>query len=206
MVIFKWWFTSWSSVMWYEGSADLTVKPCDSQTYWGTTVSLPSHQASLKSKQISHKIVNCFFLLWILANIPFLVHEMCTIRITKMFPQILSKPSSVDGMIPVWDCIRGVGQPVSIYQGSLCVANFIPGLKWELKAALLKSWWVIFTYIFGHQYCWEWQFVPNSADLICFLKPYSHVLNISFMGPAGGAQNTYLVPWKVCSAFTGTGY
>lgn len=122
----------------------MTVKPCDSQTYWGTPVSLPSHQASLRSKQISHKIVNGFFLLWILANIPFLVHEMCTIRITKMFPQILSKPASVNGIIPVWGWIRGMDQPVSIYQGSLCVANFIPGLKWELKAKVMVSHFYIY--------------------------------------------------------------
>lgn len=75
-------------------------------------------------------MVHCFFLLWILANILSLVHEMYTISITKMFPQVLSKPSSVNGMIFSPRLHQRHGPASSIYQGSLWVADFIPGLKW----------------------------------------------------------------------------
>lgn len=153
----------------------MTFKPCESQTHLGNTVSLTSGQVSLKGKQKNHKIVNCFFLLCILANVLSLVHKMCKIKITKVFPQILSEPSSVDGMTPVWDCIRGADQPSSIYEGSLLQPPSF--LVWgELKAALLKSSWIIFMCVFVYQSCWEGQFVPNLADLICFLN-HSHVLN-----------------------------
>lgn len=110
-----------------EGSLTWHRKPCESQRYLGNTVSLTSGQASLKAKQINHKIINCFLLLWILSNIPSLAHKMYKGKITKLFPQIVSKHPHVTGITRGRDCI---GCRAFIYPGALCAADLIPALKW----------------------------------------------------------------------------
>lgn len=94
--------------------------------------------AGLEGKQ--DKSEDCslfpFLLVWPLVSI-LSVHKKYNIKIAEMFPQILSKPSSSNGMIPVCDSITGKDQSSGVCQGSLCVADFILGLK-ELKAAHAK--------------------------------------------------------------------
>lgn len=58
----------------------MKFKYCGSQTYLGNTVSLTSDQARLKVNSMNNQIVNCFLLLWILANILSLVHKMHRIK------------------------------------------------------------------------------------------------------------------------------
>lgn len=155
----------------------MTFKPCESQTYLGNTVSLTSGQVSLKSKQINHRVINCFLRLRMLSNIPSLAHKMYKIKIAKMFPQILSKPPSISGLTPDWDCIRGVDQPSGIYPGALCAADFIPGLKW-IESCFAKV-------VVNHFYiclCLPGLLGRTTCSQLgwfnLFSKPNSHVLNM----------------------------
>lgn len=147
--------------------------PSESQRHLGNTVSLTSGQASLQAKQINHKIIDCFLLLWILSNIPSLAHKMYKGKTTKLFPQIVSKPPHVTGMTRGWGC---TGCRAFIYLGALCAADLTAALKWIASCfakVLVNHFYICLCLpiLLGRTTC------SQLGWFNLFSKPHSHVLN-----------------------------